>query len=146
MSTDWGEAPSVDGLPIVQVTFKTPDCLPCPDRPRCTRSTNGPRGLTFRPRPQFEAQRRIRADQATDAWRDQYATRAGVEGSMAQASRRCDVHHARYRGQPKVHLQHILTAMALNLIRVDAWLTGTPHGGSWTSRLTALRQTLALPV
>ncbi|WP_405021751.1 transposase [Kitasatospora sp. NBC_00070] len=57
--------------------------------------------MTFRARPQLEAQRRIREEQATDAWRDQYATRSGVEGTMAQASRRCDVHHARHRGLAK---------------------------------------------
>lgn len=144
VSRNWKNTSNADGLPIVQATFKMPDCGPCPDRPRCTRSATGARGLTFRARPQLEAQRRIRTEQGTDVWREQYAARAGVEGTMAQASRRCDVHHARYRGLPKVHLQHILTAMALNLVRTDAWLTGTPLGSSWTSRLTALRKSLAL--
>jgi len=36
----------------------------------------------------------------------------------------------------------VLTALALNLVRVDAWLTGTPLGGSWISRLTRLRPAL----
>jgi hypothetical protein len=30
--------------------------------------------------------------------------------------------------------------MALNLVRVDAWLTGATTTGSWTSRLTRLTQ------
>ena len=33
---------------------------------------------------------------------------------------------ARYIGLAKVHLQHVLTAAALNLVRVAAWLAGTP--------------------
>jgi Transposase DDE domain len=63
--------------------------------------------------------------------------RCGVEGTIAQAqaARRSDLHHARYRGLAKTHLQHVLTALALNLVRVDTWLTGIPLGGSWASRL-----------
>ena len=62
-----------------------------------------------------------------------------TSNTIAQACRRSDVHQARYRGLPKTHLQHVLAALALNLVRVDAWLTGTPLGGSWVSRLTRLR-------
>src|SRR5438128_1140344 len=64
-------------------------------------------------------------------------SRSGVEGTIAQAqaARRSDLHHARYRGLAKTHLQHVLTALALNLGRVDTWLTGIPLGGSWASRL-----------
>ncbi len=66
---------------------------------------------------------------------------------MSQASRRSDVRHARYEGIARTHLQHVLTAMALtlNLVCVDAWLTGIPLGGSWTSRLDTLRRSLTSP-
>lgn len=114
VSRNWKDTSNADGLPIVQATFKLPDCGPCPDRPRCTRSATGARGLTFRARPQLEAQRLIRAEQGSDAWREQYATRAGVEGMMAQASRRCDVHHARYRGLAKVQCREVWSAGPLS--------------------------------
>jgi hypothetical protein len=32
--------------------------------------------------------------------------------------------------------------MAINLVRVDAWLTGTATTGGWTSRLARLAQPL----
>jgi len=32
--------------------------------------------------------------------------------------------------------------MAINLIRLDAWLTGTTTTGGWTSRLARLTQAL----
>jgi hypothetical protein len=32
--------------------------------------------------------------------------------------------------------------MAINLIRLDAWLTGVATTGSWTSRLARLTQAL----
>ena len=47
-----------------------------------------------------------------------------VDSLISQASRLSDVHHARYRGKPKTFLQHTPTAMAINLIRLDAWLIG----------------------
>jgi transposase len=142
-SRNWRQTTSRQGLPIIQATFRAPDCTPCPDRARCTRSPVLARHLTFRPRLQYETQQQLRAEQATDAWRDRYAHRAGVEGTIAQATRRSDVHHARYRGLAKTHLQHVLTALALNLVRVDAWLSGIPPGGTWSSRLTRLRAELS---
>jgi hypothetical protein len=57
-------------------------------------------------------------------------------------ARLCGLHHTRYRGKPKTFPQHTLTAMALNLVRVDAWLTGVATTGSWTSRLARLAQPL----
>ena len=98
--------------------------------------------MTFLPRRQQQAQQRLRAEQATDGWRRRYALRCGVESLISQASRRSHLHHARYRGKPKTFLQHVLIAMAINLIRVDAWLTGTTTTGGWISRLARLAQPL----
>src|SRR5215217_1270801 len=141
-SRNWQPARSRDGLPVIRATFRQPDCRPCPDRPRCTRSQDNARHVTFLPRRQQEAQQRIRAEQSTDDWHRRYALRCGVESLISQASRLSDVHHARYRGKPKTFLQHTLTAMAITLIRLDAWLTGVATTGSWTSRLTRLTQPL----
>jgi transposase len=137
-SRNWRDKASPQGLPIIQVTFRMPDCSPCPDRPRCTRSPVNARNLTFRPQRQYKAQQQIRAQQSTPEWRDRYAHRCGVESLIAQASRRCNIHRTRYRGKAKTFLQHTLTAMAINLIRINAWLTGTTTTGCWTSRLTRL--------
>jgi transposase len=140
-SRNWRQTTSRHGLPIIQATFRAPDCTPCPDRARCTRSPVLARHLTFRPRTQYQTQQQLRAEQGTNAWRERYAHRAGIEGTIAQACRRGDLHQARYRGLAKTHLQHVLTALALNLVRIDAWLAGIPPGGSWPSRLTRLRPT-----
>jgi transposase len=47
---------------------------------------------------------------------------------------------ARYVGMAKVHLQHLLTAAAMNLLRVLDWLSGKEHAPARVSafaRLTA---------
>jgi Transposase DDE domain len=142
VSRNWQPARSRDGLPIIRATFRQPDCRPCPDRARCTRSEANARHVTFLPRRQQQAQQRLRAEQATDGWRRRYALRCGVESLISQASRRSHLHHARYRGLPKTRLQHVLTALAINLVRVDAWLTGAATTGSWTSRLARLAHPL----
>jgi transposase len=38
----------------------------------------------------------------------------------------------------KTHLQHLFTAIAINLVRFDAWLNGVPHAKIRTSRFAAL--------
>jgi Transposase DDE domain len=141
-SRNWQPARSRDGLPIIRATFRQPDCRPCPDRARCTRSQDNARHVTFLPRRQQQAQQRLRAEQATDAWHRRSGLRCGVESLISQASRLCGLHQARYRGLAKTHLQHTLTALAINLVRVDAWLTGVATTRSWTSRPARLAQPL----
>jgi hypothetical protein len=52
-----------------------------------------------------------------------YPTRGGpgVEGTIRKAVAVTDIRQARYRGLPKVHLDHVFSAVALTLIRLDAW-------------------------
>ncbi|WP_317453624.1 transposase [Streptomyces sp. CBMA152] len=141
-SCAWRHGVSRDQVPIIRVTFPPVGCFRCPDRLRCTRSGTSGRCLTFRPRTAYEAQQRIRAQQAIAEWKHLYAQRSGAEGTIAQASRRSDIHHARYRGLERTHLQHILTALAQNIVRADAWLNGSTPSGSWTTRLTRLHRRL----
>src|SRR4051812_6430255 len=68
--------------------------------------------------------------------------RAGIEGTLSQAVRTLHLRRARYIGLAKVHLQHVLTAAALNLARVAAWLAGTPLA---RTRHSAFVRLMALP-
>ena len=53
---------------------------------------------------------------------------------------------ARYGRLPKkTRLQHVLTAVAINLVRIDAMLTGTPSGTSRASAFARLRTPADLP-
>jgi hypothetical protein len=61
-----------------------------------------------------------------------------VHGQGAQAVRRTRLRRTPYRGQPKTHLANVLSATAINLIRVDAWLNGTPLGTTRVSHLARL--------
>ncbi|MFE3547325.1 transposase [Streptomyces kronopolitis] len=84
---------------------------------------------------------RVRAEQNTDEWKARYAARAGVEGTIHQAVAVSGIGRTRYRGLAKTHLGHVLTATAINLIRLDAWWNDTPLAPTRTSRLAALEPT-----
>lgn len=137
-SSVWYSDRSPTGLPVIRVEFRNSDCKPCPARSQCTTSKRG-RRITLRPQIEHETIQRARADQATSAWRDRYAVRHGIEGTISQAVRSFGLRRSRYRGLAKTRLQHLLTATAINLARVDAWTLGTPFASTRTTPLLKLR-------
>ncbi len=74
-----------------------------------------------------------RQPQQTEAFRALYRLR-GVRETFCQTTRNTGVRRARYRGLPTTHLQHILSAVATNLLRLNEWLNGTPFAQTRTSR------------
>jgi transposase len=76
--------------------------------------------------------------------RRQYATyAAGVEGTLSQGIRAFELRQSRYIGLARTHLQHILTAAAMNIARFDAWVTDRPRAKTRISHFEALRPKLA---
>jgi IS5 family transposase len=67
-----------------------------------------------------------------------YAQRAGVEGSLSQGVRAFGIRRTRYRRLAKTHLQQVVTAVAINLDRIAAWLEGRPLAATRTSHFAAL--------
>ena len=45
--------------------------------------------------------------------------RSGVEGTVGELANGHGMRHCRYRGQAKAHLQHVLTAIAVNIERLS---------------------------
>jgi transposase len=131
------------GRESIVVRFPAPTCQTCPVRTQCTSSTRTGRQLMLRPREIHEMVEQARAAQTTEEWKQQYAIRAGVEGTIHQATATTGIRRSRYLGLPKTHLAHIITATAINLIRLDAWWTQTPPGRTRTSHLATLGASLA---
>jgi transposase len=65
-----------------------------------------------------------RQRQETPEFKEKYALRSGIESSLSQGIRRFDLRQSRYLGLARTHLQHLLTAVAMNVVRVIAWLRG----------------------
>jgi transposase len=124
---------------VSEARFARRDCTPCPFRGQCTKSEKEPRIIGLQAREHHEALQGARREQKTEEFRSSYAARAGIEGTHEQAIRRCGLRQCRYIGQAKAHLQHVLTATAINVIRLGDWWAGKPIAGTRCSRFAALR-------
>ncbi|WOT36774.1 IS1182 family transposase [Streptomyces coeruleorubidus] len=143
-SSRWAEDRSQEGAAVVRARFPTAACRPCSAREQCTRSNSKwdmGRRITLRPQAEYEVIQQARAQEETQEWKEQYAHRAGVEGTISQGVRAFGLRRCRYHGLAKARLQHQLTATAMNFHRLNAWWTDTPRARTRVSRLAALRPT-----
>jgi transposase len=123
---------------VIRIQFGKQDCLACPCRSQCTTAITNPRQLVVRPQAQFEAIQAARQRQQTQEFKDRYAMRAGIEGTISQGVRAFDLRRSRFIGLAKTHLQHVITATAITCSRLLAWLMHIPLDGTRVSRFAAL--------
>jgi transposase len=127
-SVEW--VPRIDnrGNDNIYIRFSPSDCGPCPSRARCTRSKSKypRRSIAVRPQQQYEALKLRREQEETKEYLAMYSKRAGIEGTISQGVRALGLRRSRYKGWLKTHLCHVITAAAINLIRLGEWLAGTP--------------------
>jgi transposase len=124
----------------IVVSWPMSACTPCPARQLCT--TGKRRQITIRTRELHEALASARTEQTSAQWKARYAARAGVEGTMRQATHVTGIRRARYHGLPKTQLEHNIAAAAINMIRMDAYWTGHPLDRTRSSHLDRLDFTL----
>ncbi len=129
--------------PVIQIKFSKHECRICPLQPQCTRSSPPRRSITVRPKELHQALLEGREREKTEAFREQYAARAGIEGTLSQGVRAFGLRQTRYIGLAKTHLQHVLTAMALNITRVLAWLSGDRPAQTRSSAFVRLHHVAA---
>jgi transposase len=116
----WTTSTRPDGSHASTAHFGTV-CAECPLRAQCTTATSG-RTITIHEHHAHVVQRR--AEMQTEAFWQAMQRRPPVEGTISQLARQ-GVRHARYRGQRKVNLQLIFTAVGVNLRRLlRVWATG----------------------
>ncbi len=125
-SRSWKKGKDNYGNPIIHVEFRQHECKDCPVRSLCTRAPIHARGITLLPQLEYETRQKARQRQETEEFKKQYALRAGIEGTISQGIRGFGLRQCRYLGLAKSHLQHILTAASMNLVRVFNWLEHIP--------------------
>jgi hypothetical protein len=64
-------------------------------------------------------------------------------GTVAQAVRRCGLRRSHYERQAKTHLNYLMIATSLNLMRMIAWLMEVPLAKTRISPLGVFRQNSA---
>jgi Transposase DDE domain len=123
-------------------TVEAATLMPSAASSPCTSSGKG-RRLSLYPRELAEAIHAARTEQQDGTWQRDYALRAGIEGTIRQATHTTGLRRARYRGLAKTHLDHTTSAAALNLIRLHAWWNGHPLDRAKHSHLARLQLTLS---
>lgn len=74
------------------------------------------------PQEQYESQRKIREREKTKEYRKEYNRRSGIEGTISQATRGFGIRRSRYIGEEKTHMQQVVSATAINVVRATNWL------------------------
>jgi transposase len=126
------------GEPIGVAYWATAVCRACPTRRECVGNRVMPRVIKFLSKEPYLALQQARQRQTTAEFKKTYAQRAGVEGTISQATQVCGLRRSRYRGMAKTRLQHVFTAVAINLKRLAAWFEETPRAQTRLSRFAAL--------
>jgi transposase len=121
---------------VIKIKFSMKDCQTCPLKAHCTTASR--RTITVRVKPHYEALQQARARQKDAAFGEKYRARSGIEGTISQGVRAFGMRRSRYRGRAKTHLQHLIIATAINVVRVLAWFEGQPLAPTRTSRFAAL--------
>jgi transposase len=121
-SVKWTAGRNINDDPVMRIRFHKATCRVCPVCSACTWAKEAPRQLTVRPQAQHVALQTARHRQTTDAFKEQYALRAGIESCISQGTRRFDVRRSRYIGLARTQVQQVVTAVAMNAVRVIAWL------------------------
>ena len=80
--------------------------------------------MTLQPRERMQALFAARQRENTEAFKETYRHRAGIEGVHSQGVRAMGLRRSRYIGLRKTHLDHVSTATAMNIIQLTNWLQG----------------------
>lgn len=126
-SRTWNSITDPWGNADVMARFARKDCRACETRALCTRSKDEPHRLTLLPEGaehELGVVQAARVREQTPEWNSKYGKRVGVEGTFSRTVSLLGVRRSRYRGLEKVGLEHVLTAVALRILRVMEWLGG----------------------
>ena len=139
-SASW--TPAIDGRDneVIKIKFATADCSVCSSLESCTRSQRKRRTVTLRPEAQYKALQMARQRELTTDYEEEYALRAGIEGTLSEGVRTHGLRRARYIGLAKTHLQHLMTATAINFKRIYNWLNGTPQEATRISQFVKMME------
>ncbi|MDJ0703712.1 MAG: IS1182 family transposase [Leptolyngbyaceae cyanobacterium MO_188.B28] len=137
-SISWTPVNDVRDNEVIQIKFANADCSRCPSLDLCTHSKRQRRTVTILPEAQYKALQMARERETTSEYKEEYACRAGIEGTLSEGVRAHGLRRARYIGLAKTHLHHLMTATAINVKRIYNWLQGTPQATTRTSQFAKL--------
>ena len=139
-SMSWTPAVDKRTNQVIKIKFSRRDCRPCPYRGQGTRSQmkRPRRTITVRADAEFPALQAARQREGTGAFAAAYAQRAGIEGTLSRGIRTGRLRQIRSIGLAKTRLGHLLTAGALNFLRLGEWFADMPRAKTRRSPFVTL--------
>ena len=126
MSQKWSRRLDTRKQPVEFIRFPKPACRACPVRAHCTSGEQ--RTITLNLQEAHEALEDRRNEQFGPPFQQRYAVRAGIEGTISQASRAFALRQTPYLGKAKTHLHHVAIATGLNTMRILASVNAQAAG------------------
>lgn len=135
----WIPASECHRKEVIYVKFNPADCKVCAIHALCTQAQAGARMFRLHPnQEQHQALQKARLRQKSPDFKQKYAKRAGIEGTISQGVRGFDLRRSRYLGLAKTRFQHLFVAASLNLVRMGAWLMEKPQAQTRRSQFKKL--------
>lgn len=106
---------------MIRTKSPAKNCRTCCRIAQCVRSQKRAprRTFTIRPQRHYQALQAARQRATTGALRQEYALRAGIEGTLSRCIRVTRLRRTRCISLARVHLAHFLTAVGLNMLRLS---------------------------
>jgi hypothetical protein len=120
----------------ISVRWSQTVCQRCPMKQRCL-SASAPRRV-LKLHANYERMQQRRDEQETEAFKQIYRRRSGIEASLSTMVRGYGGRRTRYRGSGKTLVQFAMVASAMNLKRVAAYRAETRVVTTRPSRLRQL--------
>jgi transposase len=118
-SRRWAKKTGNRGEEAVHIFFAPEECQSCEVKQQCTKSEKGGRTLTVYPQKIHEALQERRTEEQGETFKQAYAQRSGVEGTISEGVRKHGMRRSRYKGKEKTQLQMTAVAAAINISRIE---------------------------
>lgn len=137
-SSKWRASQDKWGGQVYKAIFAAADCGACAAKALCTQAQVQGRSVSVRPQEQQQVLQTARQVQTSAEWQHAYQLRAGIEGTLSAGIGAHGLRQSRYIGLAKTHLQALLVAIAMNLVRIVAYLNKEPRATTRTSHFARL--------
>lgn len=125
---NWSQRTDARQQRIELIRFPRRVCESCPVREHCTQGSKQGRTLNLNGQEAHQALVQRRQEQFQPKFLQQYAIRAGIEGTISQGVRALGLRRTPYVGTAKTHLHHVTVAAGIDLLRIDAHLLAQGQG------------------
>jgi transposase len=123
---------------VINVSFPSAECSVCPFKEDCTKSES--RKLHLKTERVYAFMQNHKERQRTEDFKRAYSKRAGIEGTISQGVHQANMRQSRFVGLQKTHLEKLLQAAGLNLLRIGQWLMDPNLATTRTGRFERLAQ------